>query len=274
MRWLAPIASMPVSGKAVIEATVHEQIQNPYRCPAFFHETVTFLKNDTTLDDFIYSGLAGQRPGAAGGVSKILHGWLCEDGARVRRRRAGRHRIAAMAETGTGSGWITEQAFETFTGKMIAGLKAEAAFDGVYLCLHGAMAVRGVPRPEAELARRVREAAGPKTFIAATFDLHGNEDEAFLTYADMAFAVKYFPHYDEYLQGERAARTLLRAIRGDYKPTHITIRVPVISPGCCSGPARRHGWIWGSALGVEAREPDTYVKSSSAFRSPTCPMSA
>jgi hypothetical protein len=24
----------------------------------------------------------------------------------------------------------------------------------------------------------------------------------------MAFAVKYFPHYDEYLQGERAARML------------------------------------------------------------------
>ena len=102
---------------------------------------------------------------------------------------------------------------------MIAELKAEAPFDGVYLCVHGAMAVRGVPRPEAELARRVREAVGPKAFIAATFDLHGNEDEEFLQHADMAFAVKYFPHYDEYLQGERAARTLVRAIRGDYKPT-------------------------------------------------------
>jgi len=28
----------------------------------------------------------------------------------------------------------------------------------------------------------------------------------------MAFAVKYFPHYDGYLQGERAVRTLVRAI--------------------------------------------------------------
>lgn len=26
-----------------------------------------------------------------------------------------------------------------------------------------------------------------------TFDLHGNEDEAFLEQADMAFAVKYYP---------------------------------------------------------------------------------
>ena len=108
-----------------------------------------------------------------------------------------------------------------FVGKMIAELKASGPFDGVYLCVHGAMAVRGVARPEAELARRVREVVGPKAFIAATFDLHGNEDEEFLKHADMAFAVKYFPHYDGYLQGERAARTLVRAIRGDYKPAHV-----------------------------------------------------
>mgnify|MGYP006162674491 CR=1 FL=1 len=30
----------------------------------------------------------------------------------------------------------------------------------------------------------------------------------------MAFTVKYFPHYDSHLQGQRAARMLVRAIRG------------------------------------------------------------
>ncbi|HXN69199.1 MAG TPA: M81 family metallopeptidase, partial [Bradyrhizobium sp.] len=142
----------------------------------------------------------------------------------------------------------------------IAGIKAGGAFDGVYLCLHGAMAVRGIPRPEAELARRVREAVGPKIFIAATFDLHGNEDEEFLKHADMGFAVKYFPHYDEYLQGERAARTLVRAIKGDYKPAHVTVKIPIISPTVLQ-------WTGASpwmdltqrALVWEAREVDVYV---------------
>jgi microcystin degradation protein MlrC len=122
------------------------------------------------------------------------------------------------------------------------------------------MAVRGVPRPEAELARRVREAVGPDVFIAATFDLHGNEDDAFLRYADMAFAVKYFPHYDGYLQGARAARTLVRAIRGDYQPAHVTLKVPIISPTVLQ-------WTGASpwmdlvqrALIWEAREVDVYV---------------
>jgi len=155
---------------------------------------------------------------------------------------------------------VTREAYQTFVGRMIAELGAGKPFDGVYLCLHGAMAVRGVPRPEAELARSVREAVGPKAIIAATFDLHGNEDEAFLQHADLAFAVKYFPHYDAYLQGERAARTLLRAIRGEYKPAHVTVKVPIISATVLQ-------WTGASpwmdlvqrALIWEAREPDAYV---------------
>src|SRR5262245_30833925 len=123
-----------------------------------------------------------------------------------------------------------------------------------------AMGVRGVARPEAELARRVRTVVGRTAFIVGTFDPHGNEDEEFLRQADMAFTVKYFPHYDAYLQGERAARMLVRAIRGDYMPATVTQRVPIISPGALQ-------WTGASPwmdlvqrdLTWEAREPDVYV---------------
>lgn len=143
---------------------------------------------------------------------------------------------------------------------MIAELKADGKFDGVYLSLHGAMGVRGVAKPEADIARRVREVVGRDAFIVGTFDPHGNEDEEFLAAADMAFCVKYFPHYDSYLQGERAARTLVRAIRGDYKPATVTVKVPIISPTVLQ-------WTGASpwmdlvqrALTWEAREPDVYV---------------
>jgi microcystin degradation protein MlrC len=226
----------------------------------FSHETVTFLKNETTLDDFIYPGSPAKGEALLGWDPKSYMGGF----VKMAREFSGVELVGIESplwpKTGTGSGWVTMEAYETFVGKMIAGIKAEKSFDGVYLCLHGAMAVRGVARPEAELARRVREAVGPKAFIAATFDLHGNEDEAFLQHADMTFAVKYFPHYDGYLQGERAARTLVRAIRGDYKPSHITVRVPIISPTVLQ-------WTGASpwmdlvqrALVWEAREPDVYV---------------
>ena len=226
----------------------------------FAHETVSFLKNDTTTDDFIYPGSPASGEALLKAYPKSYMGGF----VKVAREFDGVELVGIelplWPKTGTGSGWITREAWDTFVGKMIAELKAQGPFDGVYLCVHGAMAARGVPRPEAELARLVREVVGPKALIAATFDLHGNEDEEFLKHADMAFTVKYFPHYDEYLQGERAARTLVRAIRGDYKPVHVTVRVPIITATVLQ-------WTGASpwmdlvqrALTWEAREPDTYV---------------
>src|SRR6266566_4814417 len=226
----------------------------------FSHETVTFLKNDTTLDDFIYPG----SPAKGEALLKFDPKYFMGGFVKMAREFDGVELIGIESplwpKTYMGSGWVTAEAFETLVGKMIAEVKAEKPFDGVYLCLHGAMAVRGVPRPEAELARRVREVVGPKASIAATFDLHGNEDEEFLRHADMGFAVKYFPHYDGYLQGERAARTLIRAIKGDYKPAHTTLKVPIITATVVM-------WTGASpwmdlvqrALVWEAREPDVYV---------------
>ncbi|WP_298260867.1 M81 family metallopeptidase [Bradyrhizobium sp.] len=226
----------------------------------FSHETVTFLKNDTTLEDFIYPG----SPAKGEALLNFDPAYFMGGFVKVAREFEAVELVGIESplwpKTYMGSGWVTEQAYETFVGRMIEGLAAEGPFDGVYLCLHGAMAVRGVARPEAELARRVREVVGPKAFIAGTFDLHGNEDEAFLKSADMAFCVKYFPHYDGYLQGERAARMLVRAIRGDYRPAHVTRKVPIISPTVLQ-------WTGASpwmdliqrALTWEAREVDVYV---------------
>jgi microcystin degradation protein MlrC len=226
----------------------------------FAHETVSFLSNDTTLDDFVYEGSPARGEALLTSYPKSYMGGF----VKVAREFDGVELVGIESplwpKTYIGSGWVTHDAFETLVGRMIAGIKAEEPFDGVYLCLHGAMAVRGVERPEAELARRVRQAVGAGVFIAATFDLHGNEDEEFLKYADLAFAVKYFPHYDEYLQGERAARTLVRAIRGDYKPTHTTLKVPIISPTVVQWTGASP-WMDLSqrALVWEAREVDVIV---------------
>jgi len=226
----------------------------------FSHETVTFLKNDTTLEDFIYPGSPAKGEALLKFDPKSYMGGF----VKMAREFDGVELVGIESplwpKTSIGSGWVTRDAYETFVGRMIAEINASEPFKGIYLCLHGAMAVRGVPRPEAELARRVREAVSPDVFIAATFDLHGNEDDAFLRYADMAFAVKYFPHYDGYLQGARAARTLVRAIRGDYQPAHVTLKVPIISPTVLQ-------WTGASpwmdlvqrALIWEAREVDVYV---------------
>ncbi len=232
----------------------------------FSHETVTFLKSDTTVDDFIYQGSPARGEALLGSQPRSYIGGF----VKVAREFDGVELVGIESplfpKRGTASGWVTTEAFERFLGKMISELKTQGPFDGVYMSLHGAMAVRGVAKPEAEIARRVRAVVGKKAVLVGTFDPHGNEDKEFLEAADMAFCVKYFPHYDDYLQGERAARTLIRAIRGDYRPATVTLKVPIATPTVMQ-------WTGASpwmdlvqrALTWEAREPDAYVNVFFSF---------
>jgi microcystin degradation protein MlrC len=232
----------------------------------FSHETVTFLPNDTTYDDFVYPGSPAKGAALLTCDPRSYMGGF----VKVAREHEGVELVGIESprfpKTGTGSGWITNDAYETFLGRQLAELSAGGKWDGVYLSLHGAMGVRGVPKPEADIARRVREVVGRDAFIVGTFDPHGNEDEEFLSAADMAFCVKYFPHYDSHLQGERAARMLIRMIRGDYKPATSTRKVPILAPSVAQ-------WTGASpwmdlvqrALTWEAREPDLYVNVFFSF---------
>src|SRR4249920_3091377 len=226
----------------------------------FVHETVTFLPNDTTLDDFVHDGSPARGEALLAWEPRSYMGGF----VKVAREHAGVELVGIESplwpRTGTGSGWITTEAYEHFLGRMLAELERGGRWHGVYLALHGAMGVRGVARPEADIARRVREVVGRDAFIVGTFDPHGNEDEEFLAAADMAFCGKYFPHYDSHLQGQRAARMLIRSIRGSYRPAHATVKVPIISPTVVQ-------WTGASpwmdlvqrALTWEAREPDVTV---------------
>jgi len=130
---------------------------------------------------------------------------------------------------GTSRSWNQREVFDHFVEGMLEELRAAMPVDGVYLALHGAMAVRGIARPEAEMARRFREVVGPDVPIVATFDLHGNMDGEFLRQADAMFVTKRFPHYDDGYQGERAARALRSMMRGSYQPTVAVRRPPILT---------------------------------------------
>ncbi len=161
---------------------------------------------------------------------------------------------------GSSRSWNSQESFEHFMGIILEDLRARLPVDGVYLALHGALAVRNVARPEAEIARRVREVVGADVPIVGTFDLHGNEDEQFLRWANGAFVTKRYPHYDAYLQGERAARYLRRVMRGDYTPTTATRKPPVITATVLQWTGRSPPLdIMERARRWEAREPGAYV---------------
>ena len=70
---------------------------------------------------------------------------------------------------GSSRSWNSKESFEHYIAIILDDLKKKMPVQAVYLSLHGAMAVRDVPRPEAEIARRVRELVGEDVPIAASF---------------------------------------------------------------------------------------------------------
>ena len=167
---------------------------------------------------------------------------------------------------GSSRAWSTEDTFNHFLEIMLEDLREAMPVDGVYLALHGAMAVRNVPRPEAEIARRFREIVGPDVPIVGTFDLHANEDEEFLRRANMSFVTKRYPHYDTTIQGGRAARLLIRLARGTYVPTTATRKPGVITPTVLQWTGKSPSMdIMERARRWEARHHDVFVSVAYGF---------
>ncbi len=225
----------------------------------YSHETCTFCPGgDSDIERWtrVSPPYGGERLLSSGGY---IGGFV-----KVAREHSGIELIGLTSPVGVWGGssasWNTEESFEHFMGLMLADLERNMPVDGVFLALHGAMGVRNVPRPEAEIASRIRQVVGPDVPIAATFDPHGNEDEEFLRWADMAFCVKRYPHYDSRLQGERAARTLIRTMRGDYKPTTATRKPGIVTPTVLQWTGQSPSMdIMERARRWEARAVDAYV---------------
>jgi len=129
--------------------------------------------------------------------------------------------------TGYGS-WITTEAFDVIMGRMISRLGELTKVDGVYLALHGAMAVKNIPRPEAEIVRRVRKVVG-NIPIMVTFDLHANEDVEMAHAADAVFVLKTYPHLDTHEVGRLAGECMVRTLRGEFKPTMAYRKPKIVS---------------------------------------------
>ncbi len=231
----------------------------------FQHETCTFCPGgDVAIEDWTRTRAPDQ------GAAVLQAGGYVKGFSAAMSEYSGVELIGLTSPEGVFGGssrsWSTQDTFEHFMGLMLTDLKANLPVDGVYLALHGAMAVRGIPRPEAEIAKRVRQVVGGAVPIVATFDLHANEDEEFLKWADMAFVTKRYPHYDTSVQGARAARALVRMARGTYIPTTATRKPGVITPTVLQWTGKSPAMdIMERARRWEARETDVFVSVAFGF---------
>lgn len=190
----------------------------------FSHETCTFCPDPTTialLEPHVKRGQA--MLDKVRGIPTYVNGFMTvaeKEGAELLPVLS-----VGMAPGGFTS-WFETECFDKYAEEIAEGLKAHMPLDGVLLALHGAMAVTGVPRPEAELVRRVRRAVGDIP-IMVTLDLHANEDEELAKASDAVFILKTYPHIDSQEIGEVAARCMVETVRGNFRPTQ-AVRKPGI----------------------------------------------
>jgi microcystin degradation protein MlrC len=186
------------------------------------HETNTFSTVKTTLEDF--------RPQYGKDIADTLRGTRSSIGGFIDVFESERvEYIPTILARATPAGELRNEDFWYIVNYIKDGLQKAGRVDGVLLALHGAMVAENVPEAEGTLLREVKEIVGD-TPVIVTLDLHGLISELMIKNCDAIFGYDTNPHIDMYERGREAAETLVKAMKGEIKPTVAFKKLPMVPP--------------------------------------------
>jgi microcystin degradation protein MlrC len=196
----------------------------------FMHETNTFSKLPTTLDDY-------------------RRRWLIEGEAMVPRFKGTKNEVGgyidsvatygwqpvwAAAANATPSGTLTKETWETIRDTILGAARKAGKLDGICLSLHGAMVTATEDDAEGALLEALRGIVGPAVPIVATLDLHANATERMAKNANALVSYRTYPHIDGYERAVQAAALCQQAMEGKKKPRCLLVQ-PAMLEGADHG---------------------------------------
>ncbi len=192
----------------------------------FMHETNTFSKLPTTLDDYrrrwLIEGEAmvprfkGTKNEVGGYIDSVAkYGW---------------HPVWGAAANATPSGTLTRETWETIRDLILGAARKAGKLDGICLSLHGAMVTATEDDAEGALLEALRGIVGPDVPIVATLDLHANATVRMARNASALVSYRTYPHIDGYERAVQAATLCHEAMDGKKKP-----RCLVVQPAMLEG---------------------------------------
>jgi microcystin degradation protein MlrC len=131
----------------------------------------------------------------------------------------------------TSGGTLARADWETMAAEFLEEIRQAPPVDGVYFCMHGAMASEEELDPEGWLLAETRKLLGESVPIVVSLDLHGILTDRMVRHSDAIVAYHTYPHVDFYETGQRAARLLLRIVSGDVRPVTAKVAIPALVRG-------------------------------------------
>jgi microcystin degradation protein MlrC len=180
----------------------------------FMHETNTFSKLKTTLDDYRRRWLVEGEAmvGRFKGTRNEVGGYI--DAA----AQYGWQPVFGVAANATPSGMLTRETWKTIRDKILDAAKNAGKLDAVCLSLHGAMVTETEDDAEGALLAALRSIVGPDVPMVATLDLHANATVKMANNANALVSFRTYPHIDGYDRAVQAAALVQEALAGKKTP--------------------------------------------------------
>ena len=185
------------------------------------HESHAFSVLPTTLTDFANQELLFgeqilvQRRGTRSEMGGII------DAA----ERLGWDLIPVISGNAVPSGPVTRSTYEALLEPILRTAASTEGLRAVVISLHGSMSVVGLPDPEGDLLRRIKEVVDQSVVVAATLDLHANVTDEMVRHADLMTSYRTTPHVDQFETATRLCGLVDRTLRGEVRPTlHVARR--------------------------------------------------
>lgn len=126
---------------------------------------------------------------------------------------------------------LNQEEFDEFVKDFFSSYDENEVPDAIYLCMHGAMYIRGIGSGELYFIEKLRKKYGKDITIFASFDFHGNMFPKLAAQLNYVTAYKTAPHVDETETGERAVKALIDSMRNGIIPKVKCIQIPMTFPG-------------------------------------------
>lgn len=172
------------------------------------HETNTFARENTTLDDFrAYQYAAGNDVFAYRGTRTEIGGFL--DGCQERDWDVTPSLFAVALPAGP----VDHKVFESLVEQMTSAICSSQPLNGVLLALHGAMVTSSSNDADGDLLAYLVERLDHSVPLVATVDFHANTTGTMTRYVDALIGYDTYPHVDMYERGREAVAVLADVLR-------------------------------------------------------------